>query len=186
MDNELPLEYEQLLSNSKIAPKYHSFYKHGLKNYLSFCNTNNLNVNDKLNLDPFLKFLQLRNYQEFQIKQAHHAVFLFHMSNDEKNISLPEKSIIPTNTDVTNHTDFKEVWNAILEQFKTEIQLRITHKEHLKHTFLFASSCCIYRLERPAYPYIIRCKKVSCIDGNFMEILRFITESRIQRISVSF
>ncbi len=124
MNNELPLEYEQLLSKSKIAPKYHSFYKHWLKNYLSFCNTNNLNVNDKLNLDPFLKFLQLRNYQEFQIKQAHHAVFLFHMSNDEKNVSLPEKSIIPTNTAITNHTDFKEVWNTIFEQFKTEIQLR--------------------------------------------------------------
>ena len=139
-------DFTNVLLENQIPEKNQPFYKRWLSYYLKFCAENQLPQIDKTSLDPYIKELQSRELKEFQIKQAHHAVFLYYLMQDEKKTS-PLNSI-PLSAEKTSDNTQQNpqvLWNIAMDRFKTEIQLRHyspnTLKDYGHHIRKFAEFC---------------------------------------------
>jgi hypothetical protein len=110
---------------TEFLKKNQPFYKLGLSYYLKFCAENQLPEIDKTSIDPYIKDLKSRKLKDFQIKQARHAVFLYYLIHDEKKTSTIKSTFLPAvGTSDSTQQNPQELWNLVMDRFKTEIQLR--------------------------------------------------------------
>ncbi|MBF0102440.1 MAG: integron integrase [Desulfobacterales bacterium] len=75
---ELQYQFDIHLERKKIPVQNRTYYRKWLKYYLDFCNKYKHPENNQQSLPHFIKKLQDKKQQEFQIKQAAHAVSIYY------------------------------------------------------------------------------------------------------------
>ena len=143
MDNAPILQsFEQILIKHKIPSKNQLWYKKWLSFYLQFCQKYSFDIVDKNSVDPFLKGMKSHGFKEFQVSQAQHALFLYHLQIDYSGITSRKPVFnVPIKFTQSSITS----WQSVIDRLLVEIKLRHysphTFEGYSNHIRKFAKFC---------------------------------------------
>lgn len=132
LPSQIAASYEACLEKSGVPKSVHFHYLKWLRYYLDFCEKYHPNQSNKENIAQFIEKLKDKKQTAQQLKQAYHAISLFHglagpvrsekVENNKKNL--------PENNDGLKLTNAS--WVSLYDELTAEIKLRHYSPKTLK------------------------------------------------------